>query len=329
VPTSPIRVRLIPPFSRTAPFVVEQDTEVLRAAGIELIDEDAPGHADVRVLGKLGRKQYLGLARQDRKTPILVWTDEPRDDWSFVSRRRGWGVLPDTHFMNCYTGDVFFDNYRFALMTEPLEPVTQESFPEFTTRKAIALMTYREDQARWSVKRRGVEMDQCVMRCELAIQAYEKGLMDICGQHWPEHIELVENSRAAGDNDPAEFGGWWERKMQLLRPYPFNLAFENTNTPHYATEKIWDAIAGYCLPIYTSTGNRITDDLPDHSFLDYGKLGSPEALFEAMQTMTAAEYRDRLNRCITVYNRIIEEKRSAQTHDKMLSNLVDRLRSIA
>jgi len=326
LPASPIRVRLIPPFSRTAPFVVDQDMAELRAAGVEFVED---GPADVRVLGKLGRKQYLSLAREDRKTPILVWTDEPRDDWSFVSKRSGWGLLPDTHFMNCYTGDVFFDNYRFALMTEPLEPLTEQSFPELPSRKAIALMTYREDQARWSVKRGGVELDQCVMRCALAIQGYERGLVDICGQHWPEHIELVENSRAAGDNDPNEFGGWWQRKMELLRPYPFNFAFENTNTDFYATEKIWDAIAGYCLPIYTSRGNRITDDLPDGSFLDYSKLGSPDALWDAMKTMPVSEYRDRLNQCIEVYNRIIAEDRRAKTQDQMRRHLIDRLRAIA
>ena len=57
---------------------------------------------------------------------------------------------------------------------------------------------------------------------------------------WPKGVSK-EDSRE---------GDWVERKKQLLDNYHFNLSFENTAAYNYMTEKIWDSIENYCLPIY-------------------------------------------------------------------------------
>lgn len=327
-----ILLRAIPPFSPTAPFLSEKNLAELREAGIELLADADHRPADVRVTGKLGKRQHLLQAWRDRRTPILVWTDEPRHDYAAVKLRRGWGVLPDVHFMNCYTGDVFVDNFRFALPREPLAPEDSPGgVPTLTNRKAIALMTYREDAANWSLKVRGRELDQCVTRCEIALALHREGLMDICGRGWPAGVKVLENSRGndAGYVAQSGWGQWQARKLDLLRPYAFNLAFENTNSAFYTTEKLWDAIAGGCLPIYNGEGNRIYDDFPRDSFIDYARLGTPAALMALMRGMSAEEYRTRMGRCVEVYNRAVREDFCARSERRMLDQLIERLRRMA
>ncbi len=45
-------------------------------------------------------------------------------------------------------------------------------------------------------------------------------------------------------------GNIWERKRAFLSPYKFTIAFENYVYPGYQTEKLYDAMLTYSLPIY-------------------------------------------------------------------------------
>jgi len=68
-------------------------------------------------------------------------------------------------------------------------------------------------------------------------------------------------------------------KLQFIRPYKFNIAFENGSTPGYTTEKIVDAMEARCVPIYW--GNpRIAEEFNPGSFLNYFDFPSEEALIE-------------------------------------------------
>ncbi len=145
-----IRVRLLPPFSPTAPFRNPKHLATLREAGIECVPAQTPGRADLLVTGRLSKRGHLALSWRYGLTPILVWTDEPRHDFAFVSRRRGWGVIAEAHFMNCYTQDVFTDHFRFALKRPMVPMLSQANRPALRSGRGIALLTYRQGAKNWS-----------------------------------------------------------------------------------------------------------------------------------------------------------------------------------
>lgn len=68
-------------------------------------------------------------------------------------------------------------------------------------------------------------------------------------------------------------------KREFLRPYKFNIAFENTSVPGYTTEKITEAMDARCLPIYWGSP-RVAEEFNPKSFLNYFDFPSEEALIE-------------------------------------------------
>ncbi len=68
-------------------------------------------------------------------------------------------------------------------------------------------------------------------------------------------------------------------KINFLRPYKFNIAFENRSLPGYTTEKIFEPMVARCLPIYW--GNpEIAAEFNPKSFLNYFDFPSEAALIE-------------------------------------------------
>ncbi len=68
-------------------------------------------------------------------------------------------------------------------------------------------------------------------------------------------------------------------KIEFLRQYKFNIAFENRSLPGYTTEKIFEPMIARCLPIYW--GNPlIAEEFNPKSFLNRADFESDEALIE-------------------------------------------------
>jgi hypothetical protein len=229
-----------------------------------------------------------------RKT-YLIWNSEPRQEPHFTKQVSFRGV--DVHIMNAYTGDIWVNNYgalnprRWIDNHNPLGDQSDFSRPK--QKKVAALLTYRNDQKSWSLRRDGVEIDLSYLRTQIALQGYQNGKVDIYGQKWPDGI-AIEDSRYSSD--------WGDRKQDILKNYSFNLCFENTNLDYYCTEKIWDSIAAGCLPIYYGKGNKIYEDFPPRSFLDYAELGEPSDLFTYIDEMSFAEFKERMSLCLEVYH---------------------------
>jgi len=68
-------------------------------------------------------------------------------------------------------------------------------------------------------------------------------------------------------------------KLEFIRPCKFNICFENACKPGYATEKIYDAMAARCLPIYWGDPT-IAQQFNPKSFLNRADFPSDEALVE-------------------------------------------------
>ncbi len=81
-----------------------------------------------------------------------------------------------------------------------------------------------------------------------------------------------------------------EEKLHVLKNYKFCICFENTHTtPGYITEKIFDAFAAGCVPIYWGP-NNIEQYVPDNCFIDYRKFENNQKMYEYITSMTALEY---------------------------------------
>ena len=68
-------------------------------------------------------------------------------------------------------------------------------------------------------------------------------------------------------------------KQEWLKPYKFNLAFENASAPDYTTEKIVDAMQARVMPIYWGNPG-VAREFNPKSFLNYFDFPDDEALIE-------------------------------------------------
>ena len=71
--------------------------------------------------------------------------------------------------------------------------------------------------------------------------------------------------------------------------YKYCIAIENSRAKDYVTEKVYDAFAAGCLPIYLGAPN-IQEFIPSmDAIIDYRALGSPEALAVELRRLSANE----------------------------------------
>jgi hypothetical protein len=68
-------------------------------------------------------------------------------------------------------------------------------------------------------------------------------------------------------------------KINFLKDYKFNIAFENTSTEGYCTEKIIHSMFSNCIPIYWGDPT-VGQDFNKDSFLSWDNFGSSERLIE-------------------------------------------------
>ncbi len=241
---------------------------------------------------------------------VITWTNEPRHSRIFYNFRRR-----NLATMNVYSGDVFLHNLHFLgsyhhnfllnlgidLHSPPGIPLTIQKLAE-KKKFSIAIFAYRNpDKCKLLCHQKN--LDLYVKRQELATFLYHHNKCDIVGNNWPEQINVLESSGAeTGSKD------WWDRKLTLMENYKFNICFENTVYPYYCTEKIWQAIACGCLPVYYGKGTAIYQTFPENSFIDASKFSTNEDLFEYMENLPPTEHVKRYNVCLEVMHRSCAER---------------------
>ena len=106
-----------------------------------------------------------------------------------------------------------------------------------------------------------------------------------------------------------EFYGWgWEKtgyksyrgtvanKIEVLKNFRFCICYENMQGKKgYVTEKIFDAFAAGCVPVYWGASN-IEKYVPADCFIDRRKFKDNEELYLFLKKMTKNEYEAYLNR---------------------------------
>jgi alpha(1,3/1,4) fucosyltransferase len=89
----------------------------------------------------------------------------------------------------------------------------------------------------------------------------------------------VDSGGVYANNIGGPIPGFSVGKIEFLKDYKFNIAFENAALPGYTTEKIFEPMVARCVPIYW--GNPlIAEEFNPKSFLHYRDFSNEEALIE-------------------------------------------------
>lgn len=300
-------------FNKTA------DLAYLREHSIELTE--SMEKADIFVARKLKPAIFKMLDewpirhRMPNK-PLLIWTHEPR--YAATSSPLITNLLSvPVHVMNMYTNDVFFSNFTMYgnKIGQPLENIREVVF---APRPICALATYVYS-ANQQFMIEGVNLDLAMKRQLLILRGHQAGVVDVYGKGWPENISLAESRHTNRETS----------KLGILANYQFNICLENTAWPYYCTEKIWESIKGYCLPVYSSFNNRIYETFPEDSFIDFDRFGSEDELLLFATNMSKKEFLRRMNICIDVYNHACNTIDMVQEKKKSLDALINKIRCIA
>ena len=296
---------------------VEGDLEFLNKNDVIIVDKAKD--ADVIISQNMKYlKPFFWRSIFGKK--FLIWTLEPRFDTNFSSQIKKFFGLAKCHIMNVYTGDVFVSNTTF--FTGMFGARISLLSKDFTlkSKKTIALMSYYKGVETEPLIRDGKNIDLIALRSKICLVGNKINALDVYGKGWPDNISK-EDSRD---------GAYFYRKKALMGNYHFNLCFENTAMYNYMTEKIWDSILFNCLPIYYGENTNAYELFPENSFIDYSEFDSAEQLFEYISNMSDAEYIERMNKCIEVYNMLCDKRESLikNGRGKVLENIVLKVKTI-
>ncbi len=307
-----IKIFKVKSFAHT-PFSNGEDLDYLRKHGIEITTDIKNADILISQNFKHLKKYFLRYLKEKQ---FLVWTLEPRFDTSFTSFRKILFGFHKCYFMNIYTQDVFITIPAFNLpgINKNLSLLTENSC--IGNNKIVTLMSYYQGVNAKSLLRKRENIDLIGLRSKIALEGSKRGILDIYGKGWPENIS-IEDSRD---------GNWPGRKEEILREYSFNLCFENTIAYNYVTEKIWDSIGSYCLPIYFGKDTNIYKIFPRNSFIDYSDFKDSTSLFNFIENISDVDFVTRLNKCINVYNSLskLGKEDEWEIKKKILKNIIDK-----
>jgi hypothetical protein len=294
------------------PFAQKSFLSQLAREGFVLVDH--PNQADLLVSRSFD--DLLPVLQKDTSCQeALIWTHEPRFDTTF-SKVQYLNNRAKVHIMNCYTKDVYGDNYRYCARYGKSLPAP--NYQGFTREKGKKIATIASFKDLGALLRNNINIDLTALRNQIAMEGHQLGKVDIYGPGWPLGTAL-EDFRYHEDRR--------KKKIDTLKKYHFHLCFENTNIEYYCTEKIWECLAAGCLPIYYGN-DTIYEDFPSGSFLDYRAFQSPKQLFAFIDNMEIQEYNRRLKLCLDTYSRILKQNGHKYSAQKQNSNIIYKLKAI-
>ncbi len=280
------------------PFTNPDEVEFLKDLNIHF--SETPLSANILLSVTSSGLRFEWLRRLLFWKPLLIWTNEPRFDVTLPPHSSS----PRQRVMNVYTGDVFWHNLHFLgsyHQNNQLDlgidlrnpPACELNADSLAARKKFCVCVYawrEEAESRLFVNEQDIDLN--VRRQNLALNLHRRGMADIVGNGWPREVKTMEQS--GFENGESK---WWNRKLDILKNYRFNVCFENTIWPYYCTEKIWHSIAAGCLPVYYAKGTRIYETFPSNSFVDASEFDSDDALIDFMLEMTVEEHLARYQLC--------------------------------
>jgi len=91
--------------------------------------------------------------------------------------------------------------------------------------------------------------------------------------------KLFNNRQLTEDRGP-------ESKLEAVARYPFCIAFENSISADYVTEKVFDALRAGSIPVYFGAAN-VDEFVPEGSYIDAGAFGGGRELGAYLRYLSA------------------------------------------
>ena len=113
-----------------------------------------------------------------------------------------------------------------------------------------------------------------------------------------------------------------EEKAKFLSNYKFNLAMENTNSPGYVTEKIIQAWAAGCIPIYWGGGGKIGEEFNKDAFIDCDDFSTTKKMLEYLADLE--HDRAALEKILSAPAFLKEKNIKWASLEKFLKNIIDK-----
>ncbi|HPE85246.1 MAG TPA: glycosyltransferase family 10, partial [Chlamydiales bacterium] len=121
--------------------------------------------------------------------------------------------------------------------------------------------------------------------------------------YYAERLRVIRFYERCKPGELHLYGRGWKRrpsakggvpnKIETIKNYKFCICYENTNTPGFVTEKIFDCFQAGVVPVYLGAENVI-ETIPENCFIDRRKFEDDEAVYQFMKAMDEKTYEEYL-----------------------------------
>lgn len=208
------------------------------------------------------------------------------------------------HFHKVFTwNDELVDNKKFFKFCYPVLKPMREKLISFNKRKLCTLISSRLSSD---------YPNEIYSEREKAIRFFENNHLqdfDLYGRFW-------------GKRKFSCYKGTVADKLAVMQNYKFCICFENTkNIQGYITEKIFDAFAVGCIPVYYGASN-VEEYIPADCFIDFREFSSYDELYTYLTSITEEEFEKYLS---NIKNYLESEKAKQFTKAFFYKNLEENL----
>lgn len=220
------------------------------------------------VLWNVGQKmKKWDFSRLPKEKMVLFMWEPP------TVQKRLYTEKVQSWFSKIYTwDDDLVDNKKFFKFYYPSLSAMRKEIPSFKDKKLCTMISSNREsshpQELYSARKRVIQF----------FEENGKGDFDFYGWGWEK-------------SGYKNYGGSVPDKGEVLKKYRFTICYENIEGKKgYVTEKIFDAMAAGCVPVYLGASN-IQEYIPANCFVDRRKFKSEKELYLFLKNMDESEYK--------------------------------------
>ena len=124
-------------------------------------------------------------------------------------------------------------------------------------------------------------------------------------------LHLLKQLAAAFPDDIDIYGRGFSPigdKADVIAPYRYHIALENSDCPHFWTEKLADAYLGYALPVFSGCAN-VTDYFPERAMVRLPAIDDIEGAVRTVRELLAADpWQERLDDIRAARTELVERQ---------------------
>jgi len=139
-------------------------------------------------------------------------------------------------------------------------------------------------------------------------------------------LHLLKQLAAAFPDDIDIYGRGFRPigdKADVIAPYRYHIVLENSDCPHFWTEKLADAYLGYALPVFSGCAN-VTDYFLERSMVRLPAIGDIDAAVRTVRELLAADpWEDRLDAIRSARAELIERQNIFSLIERLTASAAD------